>query len=603
MITNEGIGTSYFACGWIKQPGDPEIEQQLAVLGDNLVKVDAGDRGYFFYNSPFYVDRAQDDLWLLIKLGHVHDELNTLTAREIIEQGIVGRGGIEVERICGSATLILVNKKNWGISVYRNLLSTFEMKYWSGDGNLLMSENLRLMSLLVPVLELNQAIIPQHFIYRTVYGRQTYLSGVNRLLVGEELRWENGKPQVELVRDLNVFSSPGDQIRVDEKSIAWFLEVMEHVIGIYLAGCENKSATLLSGGVDSSLIQAVINRYPQVEKPFPSFSFSVDSPSFTYEVEYASQAARNLGTSHQIINLSAQDYRENLVRCIQLLGQPIPDDVRPCFLALTDAIARDWQGLEVLFQGQIADGLHGVGSSLEVVQGDKYRTWPPGLLALLGKLMRPISQSKSYGASRAADVLGTQKDLSSPEQFLNAVGLYTDWNTVKNCFSPEDINQAFTMKRVLGYRYLDTRLMVEQLNVLDLITDGIDPACLVNQFGLYHGKHYVFPYSDEWLVQASFVFDPIARYTQGHMVKPVLKAALKSQVPATSTNQPKGWSGIGESTLFSWMQDGELSDLVRGIERPGFMKQSEFERKLEQPDWFTWNMLTLDLFQKFVLSR
>jgi hypothetical protein len=603
MITYKEFGASFFACGWIKQPVDPEFEQRLAVLGNNLVRVDAGEHGYFFYSNPFYTDCAENELWILIKLGCVHDELTTLTAREIIERGLVGRGGIDYEQICGSASLVLVNKQSWSISVYRNLLSTFEMKYWSGNGNLVISDNLRLMGLLIPEPALNQAIIPQHFIYRTVYGRPTYLSSVNRLLVGEALRWDGGMPRVELVRDLGGFSSPGDQKEVDEKSVAWFLEVMQRVIGIYLAGNEDTSATLLSGGVDSSLIQTLINRCSRVEKPFPTFSFSVDSPSFNFEVDNANQAAKNLGTKHKFIHLSAQDYRENLVKSIQLLGQPMPDDVRPCFLALTAAIARDREELQVLFQGQIADGLHGIGSSLEVVQGDKYHTWPPGLLAILGKLARPVSQSKSYGASKAADVLATRKVLSSPEQFLNAVGLYTDWDTVKNCFSQEAINQAFTMKRVLGYRYLDTRLMVEQLNVLDLVTDGVDPACLVNQFGLYHGKQYVFPYSDEWLVQASFAFDPIARYTQGHLVKPVLKAALRSQLPVTNYDQPKGWSGIGESTLFSWMQDGELRDLVRGIDRPGFIKQSEFERKLEQPDWFTWNLLTLDLFQKGVLSN
>ena len=602
MASKEEIGSAFFACGWIEASGDPELENHLAVLGDNLGKIPIGDRGYFFWRCPIYADQAEDQHWVLIKLGHIHDGTRLLTAQELLERGLVGPDGINVEQISGSASLVLFNKNEPSFEVYRNLLSTFEIKYWSGGGSLIVSDNLRLMSMLVPNPMLNEAAVPQHFIYRTVYGRQTYLQDVERLLAGEQLDWEDGKLKVDLVRDLRFYLSAGEQKAVNPHTVAWFMDVLEQAVGIYLAGSENKSATMLSGGVDSSLIQIAINSQARAAKPFPSFSFSLNSPSFAYEEEYATQTAGDLGTKHQFFKVNAQGYREYLVRSIQLLGQPLPDDVRPCFLALIAHIARQRADLQTFFHGQIADGLHGVASSLEVVQGDKYRSWPPGLLGLLGRLLKPISQSKSYGATKAAEILGDQKDLKSPHQFLNAVGLYTNWDSVQGCFSPTEIGQAFTMKRVLGYHYLDSELLVEQLNVLDLVTDGIDPACVVNQFGLYHGKQFVFPYSDESVVRATFAFEPRARYTHGHRVKPILKAALETQLPGAGTSQPKGWSGMGEQTLFGLMRDGQLSELVQDIERPGFMKRSDFERKLEHPDWFTWNLLTMDVFKKEVLG-
>ena len=42
--------------------------------------------------------------------------------------------------------------------------------------------------------------------------------------------------------------------------------------------------------------------------------------------------------------------------------------------------------------------------------------------------------------------------------------------------------------------------------------------------------------------------------------------------------------------------------MVQEIERPGFITRADFEQKIRQPDWFTWNMLTLDLFKKYVLN-
>ena len=56
------------------------------------------------------------------------------------------------------------------------------------------------------------------------------------------------------------------------------------------------------------------------------------------------------------------------------------------------------------------------------------------------------------------------------------------------------------------------------------------------------------------------------------------------------------------SDLFESMRTGELSEMVRSINRPSFMERTDFEQSLSQPDWFTWNMLTLDLFMKYVLN-
>jgi hypothetical protein len=54
--------------------------------------------------------------------------------------------------------------------------------------------------------------------------------------------------------------------------------------------------------------------------------------------------------------------------------------------------------------------------------------------------------------------------------------------------------------------------------------------------------------------------------------------------------------------LFVAMRDGELSEMVHEIERPGFLSQDDFQMKIEDPDWFTWNLLNLDLFKKYVLN-
>ena len=46
-----------------------------------------------------------------------------------------------------------------------------------------------------------------------------------------------------------------------------------------------------------------------------------------------------------------------------------------------------------------------------------------------------------------------------------------------------------------------------------------------------------------------------------------------------------------------------LRDLVLDIDRPGFLSKADFEALLDRPDWFLWNLLTFDIFQKRVLNQ
>ena len=80
----------------------------------------------------------------------------------------------------------------------------------------------------------------------------------------------------------------------------------------------------------------------------------------------------------------------------------------------------------------------------------------------------------------------------------------------------------------------------------------------------------------------------------------MLKAALAAGTPREFADRPK-LSGGFPSALFKEMRSGSLADLVRSITRPGFVSRELFEQKQERPDWFTWNLLTFDLWEKLVL--
>jgi hypothetical protein len=170
---------------------------------------------------------------------------------------------------------------------------------------------------------------------------------------------------------------------------------------------------------------------------------------------------------------------------------------------------------------------------------------------------------------------------------------------ITKCFDKSEIFAVYAEKRKLVGSYIDSDFMVENMNTLDLLTDGVEPASVVRQQGLYWGGEYIAPYGDDTILETVYSFDPLSRYTYSSKVKPILKMALGSRTSVKSLNSPKGWSGVGED-LWVWMQEGVMQDMVRGIDRPGFIDPVEFENKLQNPDWFTWGLLTLDVFKKSI---
>ncbi len=593
----------FFACGCLQEPHPAGLAGKLAAMGDRVRRIDTGVPGESFYVQSDTANVAENEQLICIKLGLAHDGDRLLATHELLERGLVGLDGVKAEAIRGNATLVVLSKLEPRCFIYRNIPSLTAAFYWTDGRNFLATDNLRLMAELIPDRAFNEAVLPLHLMYRGAYGRPSYLRGVSKLLVGEQVAWAEGRVSVQLRRDLRgFFPDPTDQQPVTPQTANAFFEQLAGVLGIYIREFGHASATMLSGGIDSSLMQLAILAQPEIDFRYPSISFVMDTPTFTFEREYAQEAADLLGTDHSFVPISPSEYVKRLIQSIEILGQPVPDDVRLGFLVLAAHIAERRPQLRFLFHGQVADGLHGDSYALKVVQGDKYRRWPVPLLQLIALGLAPISHSKSYGARMAAETLAMRKRLNSPMHHINTVGMYTDWELMARCFPKQTLAEALSVKRDMEARYLGSDIMVEQYQMVDFLTDSTTPASLVYQLGLFHDRQFIFPYADAAVLQASFLFDPMHRYTAGNRIKPVLKSALEQRLPSIVTEKPKGWSGVGDD-LWDWMRQGDLRDLVHAIERPPFLDRREFERKIEQPDWFTWNLLTLDVFKKYVLER
>ena len=492
-------------------------------------------------------------------------------------------------------------KKEKRCFVYRNLSSPIGLAYRVEPGILLAADNIRLMSHFLQEAVPNEQVELQHHVYRQVYGKSTYLQGVNNLMGGEMLTFAQGETSLELIRDFRPYETQDNQKIVDTDTVAWFFEQLSAVIGFRIDGNEVRSATFLSGGVDSTTMQAAINSRPGVDFSFLSYSFLVDTPGFQFEKEYAAEAASLLGTEHTFLNVEPDKFPDWLITSISILGQPVHFDAPPSFYAIARSIEQSQPQIKYLFNGANADLLTGSSRSLAYVQRDKYRTWPVWALNLMSTLLKPFSQSKSFGAGSAAETISSLRDADSFDNPYNWSST-CDWDLVAKYFSRREFEKMFQFKRDLLARYSSSTLLVEQRQILSLLQDGMYTPSMERQLSIFCGQEMWFPFTDDGLIEAIFSFDPVDRYTHDHRVKPIMRMALEAQIPSSVTRKPKGNSSVFQQAMVPWMRDGVLKELVQEIDRPGYISQNEFQKVLDDPDWFTWNMLTLDLFKKYGLK-
>ena len=193
-------------------------------------------------------------------------------------------------------------------------------------------------------------------------------------------------------------------------------------------------------------------------------------------------------------------------------------------------------------------------------------------------------------------------DPDTPEHPFNAHFVSTDWPAVSRCFSATEVRKVLRSRREIEVETFGSDYLTEQVQVVDLLSGAYDGATFDHQLGLAYGHQVIFPYLEDDLLQACFRFDPRQRFYWGGRIKPIVKQILETHTTSNVTRQRKRGGGF-QATLFAWMRDGVLREMVSDISRPGFLSREEYDRCLRAPNLFTWNLLTYDLFEKNVVNQ
>jgi asparagine synthetase B (glutamine-hydrolysing) len=423
-----------------------------------------------------------------------------------------------------------------------------------------------------------------------------------------------GDIEIKQLRDLRLAPDTPVFDRVDPHSIDSLYKEMRRVIGAYIKDIESAGysfGNMLSGGIDSALIQLLINDHIPAPARRKTFSYALRVPRFKFEIEYAQDAAQALQTDHTLVDVRPKGYPELLTRTIETLAYPIPAESQPCKLAIAEYLSESGSDPRFFFVGTGGDTLHGTSLVRKMRILDAVRGFPLSSLILNGvaMLLRPIAPRKAHGLTQVAGMLPELDDPYSYKVPANITAVYTDIDMARRSFGDEALKKALEYRHTMEAKFLNSSHHIEKVHALELVTDAYETGVLVNHLYLAHRREQIYPYLDEEFIRISYAFDPGIRYIKGWQVKPLLREILEQKSLTSITQKPKGPSVFNDD-LYRWMRDGPLHDMVQAIERPAFLSQSDFNMLLKVPDWdplgepnwFLWNLLTLDLFQKQVIK-
>jgi len=578
-------------------------------LGIEVNTIDIGNQGHFFYDTT-YGDIAETEEAIVLKLGLLRSMTKSpLNAYQLAEQHLAGPGVIDPDGFCGNGLVIGISKKEPIFAAFQTLMSVPQLYYSVVSDGIVCSDILRYLVQLIPSCELNEAVLPQHFLFRSVYGSATYFRGVERLIPGQYLRWIDGKLEIRLARTLDALIEEVEYIKEDTRALNLLCESLEGVIGDCVKGIKADSqgyASLLSGGVDSSLVQYFLNIVDPEQKK-KSISYAIKVPAFDFEVEYAQRASQNLDTEHTFVDYRPQDYPGLLTRVIEILAQPPNLETEPSFLAVAEYLHKANWPERYYFTGQGGDTLFGGEAALKL-KGVEFLRRIPGagqILNVMGKVIAPLNKHYSHALIRGAEIIANRNNPDSYVNPANSVCVYIldeNWDIIRRMFGEQTLKETLAARRNLAGAYSKSKHYLDVVYFIDFVTDLWELAVERNRLFLNFNFEQLSPFFDEDLIKVALTVHPDIRYIKGFKFKHLLKQLLEQKTKNPVVNMRKGPSNVNDD-LVAWMHTGSLRPLVEEIDRPSFLTKADFDRMLCKPDYFLWPLLTYDIFQKRVVQN
>lgn len=498
-------------------------------------------------------------LELMAELEGLGHHFGTRCDTEVLVHGWEEWGAGCVERLRGMFALAIYDHKQHSLFLARDRFGIKPLFIAQQGGSLVFASELpALLALLPSSPALNPAPLARLLSLGWAPGPQTLYQGIEHLPPAHSLLltpagavlqryWHPEPPPYD------GFGARGRGGAGDEQ-VEELTGLLQETVNFHLRS-DVPVGALLSGGIDSSLLVALMRRsgHPDLH----TFNIGFDDARYD-ETRYARAAAEHLGVQHHTLRFglrSGADAFDLLPELVERYGQPVGSATHLAIWLLYRACAE--AGLKVILTGEGADELFG---GYQWYSGEARLAaalaWP-GLLRDLAARSAPL-----LGISPTAAALLRQPGLPVSER-------YRRWLT------PLDLQQAATWLHPDLRAQADLSLPwtappaglhpLHAMTLLDLQSRLPDFINLeVDRMSMAHSVEARVPFLDHRLWEAVLAWDPALNLKDGRE-KGMLRKAAAPLLPAAIVQRRK--QGLA-SPHAAWWRQRRLPDWAEDLLQP-----------------------------------
>lgn len=443
-------------------------------------------------------------------------------------------------------------------------------------------------------------------------GPATPFKDIQQLEPGHWLCWEDGNLTTGRYWDVETDSEAADE------------ETGEMLIGQAVKDrmiSDVPVASLLSGGVDSSLISALMAEHARPD-PIRTYSIAfkrsdIDLEAMPDDAVYARQVAAHIGSDHEEIVIEP-DVVKLLPGILWHLDEPIADPAAINTFLIARA-ARE-RGTKVLLSGMGADEIFGgYRKHLSVLLARRYRQFVPRFLRE-GPLRTMIQSLPVAGGNSGFRLLRWAKRFERSASLPDLdcfIGNFT-------YYTPESLLEMLTPDFQASWsdihtvrRHVDEAVRHPQASLLSLMTT-LDSKLFLPGLNLMYSDKAGMAASVE--IRVPFVDHEVVNYAlnlpdrdriRGVCQKYALKRMARRYLPAGVVDRPKAPFG---APLRSWMRrdlSGMLKDLLseESIKKRGYFEPAVVHRMIRENEegredhaHRLWGLLTFELWHRIYVN-
>ncbi len=403
---------------------------------------DESQRFGIVYNGEVYNYRElQQELQ---NRGH---RLQTNSDTEVVVHLFEERGPDCLTELRGMFGFAVWDSRERELFIARDRLGIKPLYYLQIAGKLIFASEIKaILQHPAAVAELDPHALSDYLTLKYVPAPGTMFRGIKCLPAGHWLRVRQGHVEIQRYWDMEFTDTNESHVEKPEAAYAAELsDLLRESVRLRLR-CDVPFGAFLSGGVDSSLIVALMSDI--LEEPVKTFSVGFAAGQQRDELPYARQVADRFGTDHHEIVVQASDLAEHAQQVMWHLDQPIADQATIATYMVAKLAA---QHVKMVCTGEGGDELF---AGYARYGGERFSSLAGFVPSAVGRLVQR-SLPLLPGGRRAKIALHALAIRNEPERFAN-------WFCMYNSLSKQQVLSATLRQSLHGHHTYE--LIAEHLS-------------------------------------------------------------------------------------------------------------------------------------------